>query len=124
MPTNYQDIYIKPFDELTEDNMNDRREWDRENDAHHAVYIRNYDNDNYENQYIRRYEEEAGRHLRGWEWQASSIADKYIKIFCDGEWIVGENEQPDIKEEQGGALDEFLDEFKPQTTTERSDEQK
>lgn len=40
-----------------------------------------------------------------------------------GEWITGREEQPDIKEERGGALDEFLEEFKPQQTiNERSDE--
>ena len=60
----------------------DMREWDREQDAHHAVYRREL-----------------------------------------GKWNIT-YEEPDIKAERGGALDEFLDEFKPQTTPERSDEQK
>ena len=46
------------------------------------------------------------------------------EIFLKGEWkIPEEEEQPDIQEERGGALDEFLDGFKPQETIpqERSD---
>ena len=48
------------------------------------------------------------------------------EIFLKGEWkIPEEEEQPDIKDERGGALDEFLEKFTPQKTTpERSDEQK
>ena len=46
-----------------------------------------------------------------------------LKDLLLGEWKTIE-EEPDIKAERGGALDEFLDEFKPQTTPERSDEQK
>lgn len=61
----------------------DMREWDREQDAHHAVYRREY----------------------------------------VGKWNITD-EEPDISAERGGALDEFLDEFKPHTTPERSDEQK
>ena len=47
------------------------------------------------------------------------------EIFLKGEWkIPEEEEQPDIQEERGGALDEFLKKFTPQKTTpERSDEQ-
>lgn len=47
------------------------------------------------------------------------------EVFLKGEWkIPEEEEQPDIKDERGGALDEFLEKFTPQKTTpERSDEQ-
>lgn len=47
------------------------------------------------------------------------------EIFLKGEWkILEEEEQPDIEDERGGALDEFLNGFKPQKTkSERSDEQ-
>lgn len=47
------------------------------------------------------------------------------EIFLKGEWkIPEEEEQPDIKDERGGALDEFLEKFTPQKITpERSDEQ-
>lgn len=47
------------------------------------------------------------------------------EIFLKGEWKTPEEEeQPDIQEERGGALDEFLEKFTPQKTTpERSDEQ-
>lgn len=49
--------------------------------------------------------------------------DYFEKIFCNGDWGNTE-EQPDIEAERGGALDEFLEEFKPHNTTpERSDEQ-
>lgn len=49
------------------------------------------------------------------------LYETYIK----GEWkILEEEEQSDIQEERGGALDEFLEKFTPQKTTpERSDEQ-
>lgn len=74
----------------------DMREWDREQDAHHSVYRREYPHD-----YSR-----SERELIREAWTGG----------CDYA------EQPDIKDERGGALDEFLDEFKPQTTPERSDE--
>ena len=49
--------------------------------------------------------------------------DYFEKIFCNGDWGNVE-EQPDIEAECGGALDEFLEEFKPQKTNpDRSDEQ-
>lgn len=95
----------------------DMREWDREQDAHHAVYRREYerayDDANYGNPYVRWYvetlREDGLRHLK---------RDFHLL----GKWNITDKE-PDIKEERGGALDEFLDEFKPQTTPERSDEQ-
>jgi hypothetical protein len=59
---------------------NDMCEWDRENDAHHAVFSRDYPH----------------AYLGG-----SRIRDGVTK------------EEPEIKAERGGALDEFLDEFKP-----------
>lgn len=74
----------------------DMREWDREQDAHHSVYRREYPHD-----YSR-----SERELIREAWTGG----------CDYA------EQPEIKDERGGALDEFLDEFKPQTTPERSDE--
>ena len=95
----------------------DMREWDREQDAHHSVYRREYerayDDANYGNPYVRRYaetlREEGLRHL-----------ERDFHLL--GKWNITD-EEPDIKAERGGALDEFLDEFKPQTTPERSDEQ-
>lgn len=51
--------------------------------------------------------------------------ERIERAFCFGGWDTSDcEEEPDIKAERGGALDEFLDEFKPQTTQERSDEQK
>ena len=101
----------------------DMREWDREQDAHHSVYRREYPHDysRSERALIR----EAERYLRDVEWPRRVQAERRARIFCDGEWTGGCDyaEQPDIKDERGGALDEFLDEFKPQTTPERSDEQ-
>ena len=101
----------------------DMREWDREQDAHHSVYRREYPHDysRSERELIR----EAERYLRDVEWPRRVRAERRARIFCDGEWTGGCDyaEQPDIKDERGGALDEFLDEFKPQTTPERSDEQ-
>ena len=74
---------------VTADQMDDMREWDRENDAHHAVYRRDYDNA---------------------YWRLEHV-------FCFGGWDTSDDDgEPEIKEERGGALDEFLDEFKPQTT--------
>lgn len=61
--------------------MNDMCEWDRENDAHHAVFSRDYPHAYW------------GR--------------KSYPRWCY-------KEEPEIKAERGGALDEFLDEFKPQ----------
>lgn len=101
----------------------DMREWDREQDAHHSVYRREYPHDysRSERALIR----EAERYLRDVEWPRRVRAERRARIFCDGEWTGGCDyaEQSDIKDERGGALDEFLDEFKPQTTPERSDEQ-
>ena len=101
----------------------DMREWDREQDTHHSVYRREYPHDysRSERELIR----EAERYLRDVEWPRRVRAERRARIFCDGEWTGGCDyaEQPDIKDERGGALDEFLDEFKPQTTPERSDEQ-
>ena len=54
------------------------------------------------------------------------MRSRYLdEMFLKGEWkIPDDEEQPDIKDERGGALDEFLEEFKPQKTNpERSDEQ-
>ena len=47
------------------------------------------------------------------------------EIFLpNADWAMKQAEESDIEEERGGALDEFLDEFKPHNTTpERSDEQ-
>ena len=93
----------------------DAREWDRENDAHHAVYRRAYDDAYYGNPYVRRYAETV----------REEDSQRLERIFCFGGWDTSDDEdEPEIKEERGGALDEFLDEFKPQTTPERSDEQK
>ena len=103
----------------------DMREWDREQDARHSVYRREYPNDDSrsERELIR----EAERYLCDVEWPRRVRAERRSRIFCDEEWTGGCDyaEQQDIKDERGGALDEFLDEFKPQETTpERSDEQK
>lgn len=60
-------------------------------------------------------------------WPRRVRAERKARIFCDGEWTGGieYEEQPDIKDERGGALDEFIDGLKPQKTTpERSDKQK
>lgn len=103
----------------------DMREWDREQDAHHSIYRREYtsmferDYSRPEREFIR----DAERYLRDVEWPRRVRAERRACIFSDGEWIGGCDyaEQPDIKDERGGALDEFLDEFKPQTTPERSD---
>lgn len=100
---------------VTADQMDDMREWDRENDAHHAVYRRDYDDAYYGNPYVRRYAETA----------REEDLQRLERVFCFGGWDTSDDEdEPEIKEERGGALDEFLDEFKPQTTTERSEEQK
>ena len=94
-PTVYGTIAVDtPFEPtleygVTADQMDDMREWDRENDAHHAVYRRDYDNA---------------------YWRLEPV-------FCFGGWDTSDAEdEPEIKEERGGALDEFLDEFKPQIT--------
>lgn len=102
----------------------DMREWDREQDAHHSVYRREYPHDysRSERELIR----EAERYLRDVEWPRRVRAER-ARVYCDGEWTggIGREEEPDIKAERGGALDEFLNGFKPQETTpERSDEQK
>lgn len=101
----------------------DMREWDREQDAHHSVYRREYPHDysRSERELIR----EAERYLRDVERPRRVRAERRARIFCDGEWTGGCDyaEQQDIKDERGGALDEFLDEFKPQITPERNDEQ-
>ena len=85
----------------------DMREWDREQDAHHSVYRQEYP------------QPTLWQHLN----TIQSCNAQRLKDLLLGEWKTTE-EEPDIKAERGGALDEFLDEFKPQTTPERSDEQK
>lgn len=85
----------------------DMREWDREQDAHHSVYRQEYP------------QLTLWQHLN----TIQSCNAQRLKDLLLGEWETTE-EEPDIKAERGGALDEFLDEFKPQTTPERSDEQK
>lgn len=92
--TTDQPTYYRILDE-------DIREWDREQDAHHSVYRQEYP------------QPALWQHLNA----------QKLKDLLLGEWKTTE-EEPDIKAERGGALDEFLDEFKPQTTPERSDEQK
>lgn len=84
----------------------DIQEWERENDAHHSIYRQEY------------------------PWQnvcVSNDIDLSKCAFLYGEWLCedSEQEEADIKEERGGALDEFIDGLKPQKTTpERSDKQK
>ena len=69
----------------------------------------------YGNPYVRRYAETV----------REEDSQRLERVFCFGGWDTSDGEdEPEIKEERGGALDEFLDEFKPQTTPERSDEQK
>ena len=85
----------------------DIREWDREQDAHHSVYRQEYP------------QATLWQHL-------NTIQSRNAQMIKDLLWgeLKTTEEEPDIKAERGGALDEFLDEFKPQTTQERSDEQK
>lgn len=65
----------------------------------------------------------AGPEGREYIWPGIITIDK-ADVHIHGEWICDDEEQTDIKEECGGALDEFLKEFNPQQTiTERSDEQ-
>ena len=65
----------------------------------------------------------AGPEGREYIWPDLITIDK-ADVYIHGEWTGGDEEQSDIKEERGGALDEFLKEFNPQQTiTERSDEQ-
>lgn len=57
----------------------------------------------YGNPYVRRYVREE-------------YLQRLERVFCFGGWDTSDGEdEPEIKEERGGALDEFLDEFKPQT---------
>ena len=92
----------------------------------------------YGNPYVRRYTEEEMResaedYIRMAYGSRAEQRDNFIRMrsrhfdemFLKGEWRTHENdEQPDIEAERGGALDEFLEEFKPHNTTpERSDEQ-
>ena len=96
------------------------------------------DDERYGNPYVRRYVEgelrdRAEEHLRMTYGTRTELREDFIRarnrhldeIFLKGEWkIPQEEEQPDIQEERGGALDEFLEKFTPQKTTpERSDEQ-
>lgn len=97
--TTDQPTYYRILDE-------DIREWDREQDAHHSVYRQEYP------------QPTLWQHLN----TVQSCNAQRLKDLLLGEWKTTE-EEPDIKAERGGALDEFLDEFKPQTTPERSDEQ-
>lgn len=101
---------------VTTNQMDDMRELDRENDAYHAVYRRAYDDAYYGNPYVRRYAETV----------REEDSQRLEHVFCFGEWNASDDEdEPEIKEERGGALDEFIDGLKPQKTTpERSDEQK
>lgn len=95
------------------------------------------DDRRYGNPYVRRYTEEEMResaedYLRMTHGSRAERRDNFIRMrsrhfdemFLKGEWNTHENdEQPDIQAERGGALDEFLEEFKPHNTTpERSDE--
>lgn len=95
------------------------------------------DDERYGNPYVRRYTEDerdlAEDYLRMVYGTRTELRDDFIRtriryldeIYLKGEWkIPEEEERPDIQEERGGALDEFLEKFTPQkTTTERSDEQ-
>ena len=96
------------------------------------------DDERYGNPYIRRYVEgelrdRAEERLRMTYGTRTELREDFLRtrsrhldeIFLKGEWkIPEEEEQPDIQEERGGALDEFLEKFTPQKTTpERSDEQ-
>lgn len=95
------------------------------------------DNERYSNPYIRRYVEgelrdRAEDYLRMTYGTRAEQREHFLdmrsrhldEIFIKGEWEIPEEEQPDIKDERGGALDEFLEKFTPQKTTpERSDEQ-
>ena len=72
--------------------------WERYNDAHHAVYRRE-------------------------PFVVGGPGTRINFDWFDEKWVFPE-EEPDIEDERGGALDEFLEQFKPQNTTpERSDEQ-
>lgn len=121
-PTVYGTIAVDtPFEPtleygVTTDQMDDMRELDRENDAYHAVYRRAYDDAYYGNPYVRRYAETV----------REEDSQRLEHVFCFGEWNASDDEdEPEIKEERGGALDEFINGLKPQKTTpERSDEQK
>lgn len=95
------------------------------------------DDERYGNPYVRRYTEgerdRAEEYLRMTYGTSTEMREDFVRMrsryldemFLKGEWkIPDDEEQPDIKDERGGALDEFLEEFKPQKTTpERSDEQ-
>ena len=95
------------------------------------------DDERYGNPYIRRHTEDerdrAEDYLRMVHGTRTELRDDFIRIrrrhldetYLKGEWkIPEEEEQPDIQEEHGGALDDFLEKFTPQkTTTERSDKQ-
>lgn len=53
-----------------------------------------------------------------------SRLDALRYVFKQGEWIwVNSDDEPEISGDYGGALDMFLDEFKTNTNTERSDGQ-
>lgn len=97
------------------------------------------DYERYSNPYIRRCNEgelrdRAEEYLRTTYGTRTEMREDFIRtrsrhldeIFLKGEWkIPEEEEQPDIQDERGGALDEFLEKFTPQKITpERSDEQK
>ena len=95
------------------------------------------DDERYGNPYVRRYTEgerdRAEEYLRMTYGTRTEMRENFVRMrsryldemFLKGEWKIPDNEeQPDIKDERGGALDEFLEEFKPQKTNpERSDEQ-
>jgi len=94
------------------------------------------DDERYGNPYLRRHaEDERGRaedYLRMTYGTRTEMREDFIRMrskyldemFLKSERKMSEDEQPDIQAERGGALDEFLEEFKPHNTTpERSDEQ-
>lgn len=94
------------------------------------------DDERYGNPYLRRHaEDERGRaedYLRMTYGTRTEMREDFIRMrskyldemFLKSERKMPEDEQPDIQAERGGALDEFLEEFKPHNTTpERSDEQ-
>lgn len=76
-----------------------------ENNVHHEVYVRDYDDAYYGNPYVRRY--------------AETVREEDLQALLFGEWDISDYEdEPEIKAtERGGALDEFLYRFKPQEIT-------
>lgn len=82
------------------------------------------DREQYSNPYIRRYMEDAGsaeQYTYMVHGSSEEQRDQFQRFYREyfGKWTIPDDEQPDIEDERGGALDEFLEKFKPQKSSDR-----